>query len=502
MSYIIPALKNRLIMQYFIKNLSLLLTITISHCMIKADYLRQKGVSCMQSQRSRYADEFINRRASDIQKSIIIDKKFYSEFEVKRGLRNTDGTGVMAGLTRIGNVRGYILEDGEKVPIPGQLIYRGIDVCDLIDGFMSEGRFGFEETAYLLIFGALPNREELDDFNQILAEYRVLPDNFTENMILNAPSKDIMNKLARCILALYSYDPDPETEVGNIQKELDQALHLIARCPVIVANAFAAKKHYFDEESLYIHRPKDGLSTAENFLYSVRHDNSYINDEAQLLDLSLVLHAEHGGGNNSAFACRVLSSSGTDIYSSISAAVGSLKGPRHGGANKKVMEMFSHIKKDVTNWKDDQELTAYLRKILRKEAAGADGLIYGIGHAIYTMSDPRAVRLKELARNLADKKGMLEEFELFEQVERLAPVAFVEERQEKKVMCANVDLYSGLVYKMLGIPNELYTPLFAIARMVGWCAHRIEEVFNNNKIIRPAYKSITPKTDFVHMERR
>lgn len=470
--------------------------------MIKANFKGRGEKSCMQSQRSKIADEFINRRSSEIQKSIVIDKAYYSEFDVKRGLRNTDGTGVMAGLTKIGNVRGYYLQDGEKVPTPGQLIYRGIDVCDLIDGFMKEGRFGFEETAYLLIFGALPDREALDTFNQILAEYRILPDGFTENMILNAPSNDIMNKLARCILALYSYDPDPETEVGNIYKELDQALHLIARCPVIVANAFAAKKHYYDDESLYIHRPKDGLSTAENFLYSVRHDNNYSSDEAQLLDLSLVLHAEHGGGNNSAFACRVLSSSGTDIYSSISAAVGSLKGHKHGGANKKVMEMFSYIRKDVTNWKDDQELTTYLRKILRREAAAADGLIYGIGHAIYTMSDPRAVRLKELAKNLAEKKGMLEEFELFEKVEKLAPIAFGEERQENKVMCANVDLYSGLVYKMLGIPNELFTPLFAIARMVGWSAHRIEEVFNNNKIIRPAYKSITPKTDFVHLDKR
>jgi citrate synthase len=456
----------------------------------------------MQSERSLDAIEFLDERTADIRQSIVIDKAQYSEYEVKRGLRNADGTGVMAGLTKIGNVRGYYIQDGEKVPMPGQLIYRGIDMSDLIDGFMNEGRFGFEETAYLLLFGALPNRQMLQSFTKILEEYRTLPERFFEDMILNAPSNDIMNKLARSTLALYSYDPNPDTDVNDIRKELDQALHLIARFPVIVANAFAVKKHYYDNDSLFIHRPKDGLSTAENFLYSVRHDNSFTSDEAQLLDLCLVLHAEHGGGNNSAFACRVLSSSMTDIYSSIAAAVGSLKGPRHGGANKKVMDMFSYIEKDVKDWKDDGEILAYLRKILRKEAAGGDGLIYGMGHAIYTLSDPRAVRLKELAKKLAKKKGMLDEFNLFETVERLAPEAYAQERNEEKVMCANVDMYSGLVYKMLGIPNELYTPLFAIARVVGWCAHRIEEVFNSNKIIRPAYKAIAPKAKFIPLDER
>ncbi|NLA86909.1 MAG: citrate synthase, partial [Clostridiales bacterium] len=304
------------------------------------------------------------------------------------------------------------------------------------------------------------------------------------------------------IMALYSYDPDPETNTKDIHKELDQALHIIARCPVIVANAYAVKKHYYDNESLYLHRPKEGLSTAENFLHSLRHDNNFTREEAQLLDLCLVLHAEHGGGNNSAFACRVLSSSGTDIYSSIAAAVGSLKGPRHGGANIKVMEMFSYIKKEVSNWKDDTEILNYLRKILRREAASGDGLIYGMGHAVYTMSDPRAVKLKIMARDLAEKKGMLDEFELFESVERLAPAAFELERNESKVMCANVDMYSGLVYRMLDIPHELYTPLFAISRVVGWCAHRIEEVFNSNKIIRPAYKTVMPKAAFVPLNER
>ena len=452
--------------------------------------------------RSKKVSEFLDKCTDEIERSIVIDKSLYNEFDVKRGLRNADGSGVMAGVTRIGNVRGYYIVDGEKTPMEGQLIYRGIDVNELVSGFMKENRFGYEETAYLLLFGNLPDKKTLDDFKEILAEYRYLPDGFTEDMILAAPSKDIMNKLARGVLALYSYDPDPEPVAGNIHKELDQALHLIARCPVITANAFAAKKHYYDNESLYIHYPKDDLSTAENFLYSVRHDNNFTPDEAQLLDLCLVLHAEHGGGNNSAFACRVLSSSGTDIYSSISAAVGSLKGHRHGGANKRVMEMFDFIENDVSDWKDDEEVLAYLRKILHKEAGNREGLIYGMGHAVYTMSDPRAVRLKQLAKKLAEKKGMADEFELFETVERLAPQAISSKLSTSKVMCANVDMYSGLVYKMLGIPNELYTPLFAIARMVGWCAHRIEEVFNSNRIMRPAYKAITPKKEYIPLAKR
>ena len=456
----------------------------------------------MQPGEALNAIDFLNKRTAEIQQSIVIDKSVYGEFDIKRGLRNADGTGVMVGVTRIGNVRGYYLQDGERIPMPGQLFYRGIDVCELVDGFLSEEHFGFEETAYLLLFGVLPDRTSLEVFTKILEEYRVLPERFFEDMILNAPSPDIMNKLARSTLAMYSYDPNPELDVNDLHKELDQALHIIARCPVIVANAFAVKKHYYDNESLFIHRPKDGLSTAENFLYSVRHDNTYTRDEAELLDLCLVLHAEHGGGNNSAFACRVLSSSGTDIYSSIAAAIGSLKGPKHGGANKKVMEMLSYIEDGVKNWKDDEELLSYLRKILRKEAGMGDGLIYGMGHAVYTLSDPRAIRLKEVARKLAEKKGMLEELELIESVERLAPEAYTLERQVDKIMSANVDMYSGLVYKMLGIPEELYTPLFAIARVVGWCAHRIEEVFNSNKIIRPAYKAVAPKAPYIPMDNR
>ena len=442
-----------------------------------------------------------------------IPASLYEKYGVKRGLRNADGTGVMAGITNIANVRGYYLQDGERVPAPGQLIYRGIDVCELIEGFLKEGRFGYEETAYLLLFGSLPSKEELSTFQGMLNHYRNLPPGFTEDMILKGPSRDLMNKLARSTLSLYSYDPDPDN--NNLDVELFQAIQLIARFPVIVAHAYACKRHYFDNESLVLHRPQDGLSVAENFLCSIRPDKKFSQAEARLLDLCLVLHMDHGGGNNSAFACRVLSSSGTDIYSAIAAAVGSLKGPRHGGANKKVMEMFGHIERDVKDWSSDDEVAAYLEKILKKEAGDRSGLIYGMGHAIYTLSDPRAVMLKRFAREVAEERGFVEELELFERVEKLAPEVFHRVTGQNKVMCANVDLYSGLVYKMMGIPPELYTPLFAIARIVGWCAHRVEEVYNpsgrimveevynpSGRIIRPAYKAVCPMRDYVPLENR
>ena len=346
----------------------------------------------------------------------------YEKYGVKRGLRNSDGTGVMAGITQIGNVKGYYMQDGEKLPAPGQLIYRGYDVEDLIHGFMREGRFGYEETAYLLLFGALPTREQLDIFHDLLVRFRSLPAGFTEDMILKAPSSDVMNKLARATLALYSYDDDPEN--NSLEYEMFQAIQLIARYPVIVAHAFACKRHYFDNESLYLHRPNEHLSVAENFLYSIRPNNQFTEEEARLLDLCLVLHMEHGGGNNSAFTCRVLSSTGTDIYSAIAAAVGSLKGPRHGGANKKVMEMFDHVKAGVSDWTDDGQVAAFLEKLLRKEAGDGSGLIYGMGHAVYTLSDPRAVLLRDFARKVAAGKGMSEEFALVEAVERLTPEVF------------------------------------------------------------------------------
>ena len=445
---------------------------------------------------------FISKCADELLDHISIDRSYFEKHDVKLGLRNHDGTGVMAGVTRIGSTQGYYMRDGEKTAMEGKLYYRGIDVVDIARGFLADGRSGFEETAYLLILGKLPNKKELGEFCGLLEEYRNLPDGFTEDMILAAPSMNIMNKLARSVLALYSYDDEPEPNDSDLEKELIRALQLLARCPVIVANAFATKRHYYDMEGLFLHRPQQGLSVAENFLFSVRHDNSYTAEEARLLDLCMVLHAEHGGGNNSAFACRVLTSSGTDIYSAISAAVGSLKGPKHGGANEKVMEMFSYIEKGVKDWKDEGEVSSYLQKIARGEAGAGDGLIYGMGHAIYTVSDPRALMLKDLARSLAVKKGIIEEFELFELVERLAPKALSMAKGSETSICANVDMYSGLVYQMLGIPKELYTPLFAIARMEGWCAHRLEEMWSGGRIIRPAYKAIGLDEVYVPLETR
>ena len=455
----------------------------------------------MQNKEQGNLEGFLNNLCTEYRKHNQIDPAYYERYNVKRGLRNSDGTGVMAGVTQIGNVMGYYLQDGERIPAPGKLVYRGIDVEELVNGFVSENRFGFEETAYLLLFGQLPTRQQLTEFQQLLSENHTLPHMFTEDMIIKAPSPDVMNKLARSVLALYSYDDNPDDM--SLSNQLRQAIQLVARVPVIVAHAFAVKRHYYDDESLYLHRPQPGLSVAENFLYSVRHDNQFTQQEARLLDLCLVLHAEHGGGNNSAFTCRVLSSSGTDIYSSIAAAVGSLKGPRHGGANKKVMEMFGYIEENVKDWKDDDEVKAFLGKLLRKEAGDKSGLIYGMGHAIYTLSDPRAVILKKFAKNLAQTKGMEDEFALYEAVERLTPEVLLSVKGESKVVCANVDLFSGMVYKMIGIPQELYTPLFAVARIVGWCAHRLEEVYQpGNRIIRPAYKAVAPMRTFVPLDQR
>ena len=446
--------------------------------------------------------EFISDRADALLGQITIDKSQLIKHDVKRGLRNADGTGVMAGVTRIGSTQGYYMRDGEKTAMEGKLYYRGIDVADIADGFLKDGRSGFEETAYLLILGKLPNKSELETFRKMLEDFRELPKGFTENMILPAPSVNIMNKMSRSVLALYSYDSEPEASEHNLERELTKALQLLASSPIIVAHAYAAKRHYFDGEGLYLHRSQPGYSMAENFLHSVRRDNSFTEEEARLLDLCMVLHAEHGGGNNSAFACRVLTSSGTDIYSAISAAIGSLKGPRHGGANEKVIDMFSYIKKDVRNWKDEDEVADYLDKILKGEAASGDGLIYGMGHAVYTVSDPRAVMLKELAHSLAVKKDMHDEFELIKTVEKLAPYALGRAKGTKVEVCANVDMYSGFVYKMLGIPQELYTPLFAVARMSGWCAHRLEEAWGGGRIIRPAYKAIALDEAYVPLSER
>ena len=446
------------------------------------------------------SDRLMEGLCEEYRRNNQLDLSAYPQWEVKRGLRNADGTGVVAGVTEIASVRGYYIQDGEREPMDGHLIYRGIDIVELINGFTSENRFGYAETAYLILFGALPTKEQLADFEAFLDANHDLPHMFTEDMILKAPSPDVMNKLCRGVLALYSYDDTPEDM--TLSSELRRAMTLIARTPQIVAHAYAAKKHYYDNDSLYLHRPQPGLSMAENFLWAVRHDNQFTPEEAKLLDLCMVIHAEHGGGNNSAFTCRVLTSTCTDLYSAIAAAVGSLKGPRHGGANKKVMEMFRYIEDGVRDWADEEEVAAYLGRLMDKEAGDRSGLIYGMGHAIYTLSDPRAVMLKKFARGLAEHKGMLDEFQLFETVERLTPQVMAQ-RGQTKVVCANVDLFSGFVYKMMGIPEELYTPLFAMARMVGWCAHRMEELFTpGGRIIRPAYKAALSMRPFVPLEER
>lgn len=429
-----------------------------------------------------------------------IPAHYYAEYNVKRGLRNADGTGVLAGLTAIGEVHGYMLDEGNKVPIEGKLRYRGIDVEDIVEHCRTERRFGFEETAFLLMFGFLPSKDALDDFKHMLAVKRALPPEFTEDMILKAPSRNIMNKLARSVLALYSYDENPDDiSLINI---LRQSFELIARFPVLIANSYACKRHYYDDESLVLHNPNPELSAAENFLYMIRKDNKYTQLEAEILDLAMILQAEHGGGNNSAFAVHVLSSTDTDTYSAISASVGSLKGPKHGGANDKMLSQMTEIKAHVKNWDDEGEVLEYLKKIIRKEAGDGKGLIYGMGHAVYTISDPRAIILKERAEYLASETGHEKEFRLHDLVERLSPVAFKEVKGVEKNMCANVDFYSGFVYQMMGIPQELYTPIFAMARIVGWCAHRIEEVVNGKKIIRPAYKSTVKRTPYIPLEER
>ncbi|HIS51579.1 MAG TPA: citrate synthase [Candidatus Onthomonas avicola] len=444
--------------------------------------------------------DFIHGLSGSYLENSYIPSELYHKYQVKRGLRNEDNTGVMAGLTRIGNVRGYYIQDGERMPTQGQLIYRGIDVEDLIQGCSSENRFGFEETCYLLLMGSLPNRTQLEHFQQALEEMRTLPPMFTEDTILKGPSPNVMNKLARSILALYSYDEDPESM--TVENQLRLSMQLIARTPVIVAHAYAAKRRYFDHESLYLHLPKAGQGTAETFLSVVRQDQQFTDDEAKLLDLCLMLHAEHGGGNNSTFTCRVISSSYTDMFSSIAAAVGSLKGPRHGGANIRCKQMMDYIAGEVHDWKDDEEICRCLVRLLKKEGFDHSGLIYGMGHAVYTLSDPRAEVLRHFSRNLAIKKGMEDRLDLIESVERLTPSVFAYVTGKDKVMCANVDLYSGFVYEMLNIPEELYTPLFATARMVGWCAHRLEEIFNPSRIIRPAYKAISPTSPFIPLDDR
>ena len=426
--------------------------------------------------------------------------ELFNKYQVKRGLRDIDGRGVLVGLTEIGDVRSYIIEENEIIPIPGKLLYRGIDISDIVDGFLKNDYFGFEETCYLLLFGNLPTPQELKDFEKLLAEYRNLPDDFVRDMILKMPSKDIMNSIARSVLAFYSLDESPEnTSVENV---LRQCLILIACFPLMAVYGYQACTHYHDNNSLVIHSPQPNLSTAENILHMLRNDSKYTKLEAKLLDLALVLHAEHGGGNNSTFVTHVVTSAGSDTYSVIAAALGSLKGPKHGGANIKVAQMFEDMKQNIKDWKDDKEVEEYLVKILNKKAFDNSGLIYGIGHAVYSISDPRAVIFKEHVEKLAKEKGLEDEYNLYAKVEKLAPEVVARVRKMYKGVSANVDFYSAFVYRMLDIPPELFTPIFAISRISGWSAHRIEEIVNAGKIIRPAYKNVLKKRKYVDREER
>ena len=426
-----------------------------------------------------------------------INPELYQKYEVKRGLRNANGTGVLVGLTRIGDVVGYEIKDGQKIAVPGRLIYRGYNVEDLVKDAEKNHQFGFEQCAYLLLFGELPTQANLQKFCDYLGECRTLPPNFTEDMIMKAPSNDIMNKIARGVLASYSYDDDPENRsVGNVIK---QCIQLIARFSTLAAYGYQAKRRYYDNKSMFVHNPKPELYTAENFLRLIRSDKQYTRLEAETLDLALILHAEHGGGNNSSLTVHVVSSADTDTYSAIAAAVGSLKGRRHGGANIRVVEMMDDIKANVKDWSNENEVAEYIKKIATKQAFDRTGLVYGMGHAVYTISDPREVLLKEKARQLAVEKECLAEFELYSTIEKVAPSIIQEVHHSDKKVCSNVDFYSGFVYTMLNIPRELFTPLFAISRIAGWSAHRIEEIVSGGRIYRPAYKNVSEERPYIPM---
>ena len=430
-----------------------------------------------------------------------IDQNLYTKFHIKRGLRRSDGTGVLAGITNICNVHGYVVNEGEVEPIPGELIYRGYDIYDLVHNAERENRFGFEETAYLLLFGDLPTADELEAFNHHLSMHRSLPSGFVVDMMMKAPSRNIMNKLARSILSLYSYN-EIDCEDTTLESEMRTAISLIAKMPIIMVNAYQVKRKHFDNQSLFMHPLRPDEKTAETILSMLRPDRQYTPEEAQLLDVLLMLHAEHGGGNNSTFTCRVLTSSGTDAYSAYSSAVCALKGPKHGGANLKVSAQLEEFKANIKHWDNEGEVADYIRRVLKKEAGDGSGLIYGMGHAVYTLSDPRAVILKEKAFKLAAGKEIEAEFRLLDTIERLTPILMKEVRGIEKTVCANVDMYSGLVYRMLGIPEELYTPLFAVSRMAGWSAHRMEELMTGGRIIRPAYKALPKKKSYVPIDQR
>ena len=450
---------------------------------------------------SKITDKMIEKLSSRAVLNDPINPDLYEKYDVKRGLRNANGTGVLVGLTRIGDVVGYeIGANGEKIPVPGRLMYRGYDVVDLVKDAESHDDYCYEQCAYLLLMGELPTKEELQNFRDFLGNVRSLPPNFTEDMIMKAPSQDIMNKLARGVLASYSYDENPEDRsVPNIMR---QCIELISRFSTLAAYGYQARRRYYENQSMFIHNPISTLSTAENFLHLIRPDGKYTKLEAQVLDLALIIHAEHGGGNNSSFTVHVVSSADTDTYSAIAAAVGSLKGRRHGGANIRVVEMMDEIKENVKDWSSEKEIRDYLYKIAKKQAFDKTGLIYGMGHAVYTISDPRALLLREKAKQLAEEKGCLEEFNLYRTIEQVAPEILMEVHHSDKRICANVDLYSGFVYSMLNIPRELFTPIFAISRIAGWSAHRIEEIVAGGRIYRPAYKNVCEERKYIPIDDR
>ncbi len=438
--------------------------------------------------------------SSEIKDYSKVSAEYFDRFDVKRGLRNRDGSGVVAGLTKVCSVEGYHIEDGERKPVEGHLTYRGIDINDLVDGCINENRFGFEEVVWLLLFGHLPTKSQLEKFREIISDSRELPEDFIEDMIMKAPSPNIMNKLERSVLSLYSYDENPDDI--SIENVLRQSIQLVSQLPMIMTYAYQVKRRHYLKKSMYFHPIKPGLSTAETILYHTRSNRKFTDEEAKLLDLCLMIHAEHGGGNNSAFATRVLTSSGTDTYAAISAGVGALKGPRHGGANHKVTEMLDYMKADVNDITNEGQVADFLKKIINKEAGDRSGLVYGMGHAVYTLSDPRQVILKREAAKIADEKGFGDEFRALDIIERLTPEIFASEKNNNKKICANVDMYSGLIYRMLRIPEDLFTPLFAVARVAGWSAHRIEELILGNRVIRPAYKNMAVPKEYVAIDER
>lgn len=447
-----------------------------------------------------YEAEFLSQLCEQYRASLHIHPKDFDRYHIKKGLRNDDGTGVMAGLTQVCSVDGYYIEDGEKIPREGRLTYRGVNIYDLVSACVSEDRFGFEELTFLLLFGFLPSADQLAHFRSVLSHYRELPSAFIEDVIMKAPSPSVMNRMQSAVAALYAYDPNPdELTPENV---LRQSIQIIGRLPSLMTYSYQVKRRNYLNKSMYIHPLKPDQSMAESILNSIRSNRKFTDEEAKLLDLCMMLHAEHGGGNCSTFAVRTLTSAGTDTYSSIAAGIGALKGAKHGGANMKVAEMVEAIRETVSDITDEEQVELALRKVVRKEIGDRSGLIYGMGHAVYTLSDPRAVLLKENARSLAEKTGYLDEWKLLDIIERRTPQVFLEEKGNDKKMCANVDLYSGLIYRMLALPEDLYTPIFACARAAGWCAHRMEELLTGGKIMRPAYKSLSQKQKYISIAER